>query len=580
MDTSVNKNSFSTYSKVEARQQSEASFRQNSRKRLIIISLSIVVLIAIIVGASVGILANDNKSKTNDPSSSPSSSVSSDIKAICNVTIYPDSCYSSMSSSIKSENPNPRPKDLFLLSLNITLNELKNLSSLPRKITQKYKNEINDPLLQSALHDCEILFMDAVDQVNESISTVQVSQGDFKIDDIRTWLSTAITDQETCVDGLKETGKHLSIADEVRFAMTNSTEFTSNSLAIASIVMRVLDDHLNGSIHRKLLKVSDGHDTWIHRRVVLEETPEPNITVAWDGSGDFKSIREAVESIPKRSESRFVLYVKEGLYLENVTIEKDHWNVVIYGDGMNKTVVSASNNVVDGATTFFSGTFIAAGRGFIAKDIGFKNTAGPQKHQAVALRSSSDKSIFYRCSFDAFQDTLYVHSGRQFYRDCQISGTIDFIFGNAAVVFQNCTIQPRQPFPAQFNTITAQSKSDPNQNTGMSIQRCQLNPLGNLTAVTYFGRPWKDYATTVIMQSDIGEFLDPLGWASWEANESSVYYAEFQNFGPGSMTEKRVEWAGVRPNITVEEAEKFAVENFIQGSQWLPQAEVVYDGTL
>jgi len=84
-----------------------------------------------------------------------------------------------------------------------------------------------------------------------------------------------------------------------------------------------------------------------------------------------------------------------------------------------------------------------AGKGFIAKDMGFFNTAGAAKHQAVAFRSGSDLSVLYRCSFDAFQDTLYAHSNRQFYRECDITGTIDFIFGNAAVVLQSCNIQPR-----------------------------------------------------------------------------------------------------------------------------------------
>ena len=141
---------------------------------------------------------------------------------------------------------------------------------------------------------------------------------------------------------------------------------------------------------------------------------------------------------------------------------------------------------------FLSFHAVAAGRGLIARDMGFKNTAGTVKEQAVALRSSSDLSVFYRCYFDAYQDTLYTHSNRQFYRDCHVTGTIDFIFGNAAVVLQNCSIQPRQPGPDQFNTITAQSKTDPNQNTGISIQRCQITPFDNLTTTTYLGRPWRD----------------------------------------------------------------------------------------
>lgn len=215
--------------------------------------------------------------------------------------------------------------------------------------------------------------------------------------------------------------------------------------------------------------------------------------------------------------------------------------------------------------------------------MGFINTAGAEKHQAVALRSGSDRSVFYRCSFDAFQDTLYAYSNRQFYRDCDITGTIDFIFGNAAVVFQNCSIQPRQPLSNQFNTITAQGKQDPNQNSGISIQKCFFTPLdNNLTAPTYLGRPWKNFSTTVITQSQIESFLNPLGWVSWDPNvepPSTIFYAEYQNAGPGSIVDKRVKWVGFKPTLTADQAAKFTVDSFIQGSDWLPKTNVNFDAS-
>ena len=88
-----------------------------------------------------------------------------------------------------------------------------------------------------------------------------------------------------------------------------------------------------------------------------------------------------------------------------------------------------------------------SGRGFIARDMTFRNTAGPENHQAVALRVDSDQSAFYRCSMEGYQDTLYAHSLRQFYRECDIYGTIDYIFGNGAAVFQQCKIYTRVPLP-------------------------------------------------------------------------------------------------------------------------------------
>ncbi|KAL8533467.1 hypothetical protein ACS0TY_009745 [Phlomoides rotata] len=84
------------------------------------------------------------------------------------------------------------------------------------------------------------------------------------------------------------------------------------------------------------------------------------------------------------------------------------------------------------------------GDDFIARGITFENTAGPYKHQAMVLRSGSDFSVFYKCGFKGYQDTLYVHSQCQFYCDCDIYGTVDFIFGDATTVFQNCNIYVRR----------------------------------------------------------------------------------------------------------------------------------------
>lgn len=285
----------------------------------------------------------------------------------------------------------------------------------------------------------------------------------------------------------------------------------------------------------------------------------------------------------KKREKRYVIYVKEGVYKENVRISKDVWNVMMYGDGMDKSVVSGELNFVDGTPTFSTATVAVAGRGFIAKDMGFKNTAGAAKHQAVAFRSGSDRSIFYRCFFDGYQDTLYAHSNRQFYRECTITGTIDFIFGNAAVVFQKCNIQPRQPMPNQFNTITAQGKKDPNQNTGISIQKSTISALGQVTAPTYLGRPWKEFATTVVMQSEIGPVLHPSGWIGWVNGvepASTIFYGEYENIGSGADVSKRVKWAGYKPMITADEASKYTVGSLISGNEWLGDANVEFDATL
>ncbi|KAL8229383.1 hypothetical protein R6Q57_014283 [Mikania cordata] len=232
---------------------------------------------------------------------------------------------------------------------------------------------------------------------------------------------------------------------------------------------------------------------------------------------------------------------------------------MMIGDGMDSTIVTGSKNVVDGTPTFQSATFAVFGKGFIARDMGFRNTAGAAKHQAVALMSTADQSIFYRCRIDAFQDSLYAHSNRQFYRECKIYGTVDLHL---------------RKLP--------QGKFDPNQNTGISIQNCIISPFGNLKDVDVFlGRPWKNFSTTVYLNNMMDGFIDPKGWMPWVGTTApnTIFYAEFGNHGAGSVTKKRVTWKGLK-FITSKQASKFTVEPFIHGDKWVKDAGVPYKSGL
>ncbi|KAB2081679.1 hypothetical protein ES319_A05G147500v1 [Gossypium barbadense] len=582
--------SFKGYGKVD--EAEERAFKRKTRRRLIILVISIIVLLAVIIGAVAGTLIHKRNNSSPDTASPTELTPAASLKAVCEVTQYPSSCFSSI-SSVASSNATD-PEILFKLSLKVVIDELSGLSQYPKKL----QAETNNTQVKHALDVCGTVFDDALDRLNDSATSLEVGDGesllsDSKIDDLKTWLSAVITDQETCLDALEElnTTKNFNapLFEELKAAMQNSSEYASNSLAIAAKILGLLTN-FRIPIHRRLLGFQKAAPSefpaWVsptERRLLQESKPTPNVIVAKDGSGHFRTINEAVQLVGKKNQSRFVIYVKEGKYVENVNLDKHRWNVMIYGDGKTKTIISGSRNFVDGTATFDTATFTVAGRGFIAKDIKFENTAGAAKHQAVAMRSGSDRSVFYSCAFDAYQDTLYAHSNRQFYRECDILGTIDFIFGNAAVVFQNCNIQPRQPLPNQFNTITAQGKKDPNQNTGISIQKCTITPFGNLTANTYLGRPWKEFSTTVIMQSNIGAFLNPVGWREWVTNvdpPSTILYAEYQNTGPGSTVDQRVKWAGYRSTLSEADAGKFTVANFIQGEDWLPAATVAYEPAL
>lgn len=571
--------SFKGYGKVDELEQQ--AFRQKTRRRLIILLLSILLLIALVIGAVVGIVIH----KRNSSSSSPTSSAppteltpAASLKTLCSVTQYPSSCQSSLQNSNTTD-----PVFLFKLSLRVATDSLSKLSDY----TSTLNSNTGDPKVKAAIEICRSVFEDAIDTLNDTVSSMEVDHHSEKflspsrIEDLKTWLSTTITDQETCLDAVRDLNQ-TTLLQNLQTAMANSTEFTSNSLAIVTKILGLLAD-FNIPIHRKLM----GLPEWLSsgdRRLLQENNVTAHMTVSKDGKGHYTTIKDAVAAVPKKSKERFIIHVKEGIYEENVILDKNKWNVMMYGDGRTKTIVSGHLNFIDGTPTFSTATFAVAGKGFIGKDMGFINTAGPAKHQAVAFRSGSDLSVMSGCSFDGYQDTLYAHSNRQFYRDCDITGTIDFMFGNAAVVFQNCNIRPRQPLPNQFNTITAQGKKDINQNSGISIQKCTFSAYNDsLTAPTYLGRPWKEFSTTVIMQSDIGAFLQPVGWKEWVSGQdppSSIFYGEYQNTGPGSSVDKRVRWAGYRPSLTDAEAGKFTVRTFLNGEDWLPATSVKFDTSL
>ena len=213
-----------------------------------------------------------------------------------------------------------------------------------------------------------------------------------------------------------------------------------------------------------------------------------------------------------------------------------------------------------------------SGEGFLARDIAFNNSAWPEKQQAVALRVNADLTAFYRCAIHGYQDTLFVHSFRQFYRECDIYGTIDFIFGNAAVVLQGCNIVSKKPLPGQYTVITAQSRDSPNENTGISIQYYSIKANFDDSSVkSYLGRPWRIYSRTVYLESYIDDFIDPKGWTKWsnEQGLDTLYYGEFDNYGPDSSTDNRVQWSGYHA-MDHDDAFNFTILEFINdGHDWL-----------
>ncbi|VFQ90414.1 unnamed protein product [Cuscuta campestris] len=303
--------------------------------------------------------------------------------------------------------------------------------------------------------------------------------------------------------------------------------------------------------------------------------------VAQDGSGQFRTIGEAIKAAPEKSERKFVIYVKAGVYYEKVVVGEEKTNLTIIGAGMDATIVSGNLSHMGGYDLINTSTFAVFAKDFTAYDIGFHNTAGPAMGQAVALMVAGDRGAFYRCKISGYQDTLFAHSNRQYFRDCAIYGTVDFIFGDSAAVFQNCAIRPRKPLPGQFNAITAQGRREPGGKSGFSFQNCDVSSAEDLAGVrTFLGRPWKSHCRVVFSNTYMAGFIDRRGWAAWSEDDDSppppdtIYYAEFGNYGPGADTASRVRWKGLHLGASGSaEARTFSADSFIEASSWiLPEA--------
>ncbi|KAB5526963.1 hypothetical protein DKX38_020810 [Salix brachista] len=488
-----------------------------------------------------------------------------EVKSWCSKTPNPQPCEYFLSHDRKNT-PIQHESDFLKISIELALDRAMHGKANTYSLGSKCRNGRE----KAAWEDCLELYEEIVLWLNKTTGSECTKY------DAQTWLSTALTNLETCRTGFTEFG----VTDYILPLMSsNVSKLISNTLA------------LNKAPYGEP-SYKDGFPSWIKPgdRILLQSSSsasQANIVVAQDGSGNVKTIKEAIDAASKRSGSgRYVIYVKAGTYNENVEVGKNVKNVMFVGDGIGKTVVTGSKSVGGGTTTFKSATFAVVGDNFIARDMTFRNTAGAKNHQAVALRSGSDLSVFYKCSFEGYQDTLYVHSQRQFYRECDIYGTVDFIFGNAAVVFQNCNIYARNP-PNKTNTVTAQGRTDPNQNTGISIHNCKVAAASDLRSVqssvkTYLGRPWQKYSRTVFMKTYLDSLISPAGWMPWSGNFAldTLYYGEYMNTGPGSSTANRVNWKGYHVITSATVASQFTVASFISGNNWLSATNVPFTAGL
>ncbi|KAL4271970.1 hypothetical protein GQ457_13G024570 [Hibiscus cannabinus] len=552
-------------------------------KATVAVGISSVILVAMVVALAVGFTRDRSERNEGELEASKKA-----VKTICQPTDYQEACESSLAESNTTD-----PKELIKAGIQATILEIQKVVNNSGTI----QDAVKDPMARQALEDCKELMGYSIDDLKKSfdqLGAFDASTLDAYVENLKIWMGGSITYQQTCLDGFVNVSTEAG--EKMRKLLNTSQMLTSNGLAMVSEIPKLIRD-LNipgltgtGGTTRKLL-AKDGFPSWVsfRQRILLQQKAsqmKPNVVVAKDGSGQYKSINQALKAVPNKNASPFVIRIKAGVYNERVVVDKYMSNVVFIGDGPTRTTITGRLNFVDGTNTFRTATVSIMGQKFMAKDIGFQNTAGAIKHQAVALKIQSDQTIFHNCQMDGYQDTLYAHSQRQFFRDCTISGTIDFIFGDSTAVFQNCKLIVRKPLNNQQCIVTAQGRSNSRLATGFVFQNCIISGAEDYLPVkvkskTYLGRPWHQYSRTIIMQSWLNDIIAPQGWLPWNGNFAldTLWYAEFNNRGAGAVQTNRVKWKGIK-KITAAEAKQFTAGVFLLGGQWIPNSGVPYTAGL
>jgi pectinesterase len=295
-----------------------------------------------------------------------------------------------------------------------------------------------------------------------------------------------------------------------------------------------------------------------------------HFTVAQDGSGNFKTIQEAINAVRDLSQQQVTIFIKNGTYHEKLVIPSWKTKIALVGEDKEHTIIT--NNDYSGKanpggkdafgkdkfTTYTSYTVLVQGNDFVAENLTIENTAG-RVGQAVALHVEGDRCIIKNCNLFGNQDTLYTatENSRQYYTDCFIQGTTDFIFGEATAVFDHCVIKN-----LTNSYITAPSTT-PHQQFGYVFFDCKLIADSSAKKV-YLGRPWRPYARSVYIRTEMGTQITPIGWDNWRNpdNEKTAFFAEYASTGPGANTKDRAAWSH---QLTVKELKAYTITNILSG---------------
>ena len=304
------------------------------------------------------------------------------------------------------------------------------------------------------------------------------------------------------------------------------------------------------------------------------QTYPSSFTVSQDGKANFKTIQEAIYAVRDLSQQQVKIFIKNGTYHEKLIIPSWKTNISLIGESRENTISSYKDHAgkliptkdyflkTDTLRTFTSYTLLIVGNDCSVENLTIENTAG-RVGQALALHTEGDRLVIKNCKLLGNQDTYYGarDGSRVYFKDCYIEGTTDFIFGEATVVFQNCIIKNL------VNSYITAASTRPWRKYGFVFFNCKL--VADTTAKkVYLGRPWRPYAKTVYINTEMGAHIVKEGWENWRnpENEKTALYAEYKSYGPGGNPGARVKWS---KQLTAKEAKQYTLEKIF--SDWDPE---------
>lgn len=302
----------------------------------------------------------------------------------------------------------------------------------------------------------------------------------------------------------------------------------------------------------------------IQKKVTKVPQDEYNIIVALDGSGDYTSIQEAISNSPSFPYKRVFITVKNGIYHEKIRIPEWNTKISLIGESKENTIISYDDYFgkinLGRNSTFLTPTLLVEANDFKAANLTIQNTAGPVG-QAIALSVVADRAVVSNCIILGNQDTLYTSGEgfKQYFKDCFIEGTVDFIFGSATAVFDNCTIH------SKTNAYITAASTPEGAKYGFVFINCKLTAAEKATEV-YLGRPWRIHAKTVYLNCEMGNHIRKEAWNNWSKTdaEKASFYAEYNCSGPGFQPQSRVAWSH---QLTKSEAKEYTLEKILRDSK-------------